>query len=97
MNKKVARVTTRLQGDEDGLFIGTLLADGFIKPNSVYEIEKCFLTGDLILRYKGVSHIGDGLCGYTWAFEQQTLLKRLGGLFFLTKDEILELKECKDD
>ena len=47
MNKKVARVTTRLQGDEDGLFIGTLLADGFIKPNSVYEIESASLQAIL--------------------------------------------------
>lgn len=92
MNKKVARVTTRLQGSDDGLFIGTLLSDGFVEPNSVYEVEKCNLSGDLVLRYKGVSHIGEGLCGYTWAFEQQTLLERLGALFFMTKDEVLESK-----
>lgn len=87
LNKSVARIVTRLQGDGDGLIIGSLLVEKGLIGDSVYDVQECFLTGDLILRRIGDSYIGSGVSGLNWAFEQQTLLDRLGSNFFLTKSE----------
>ena len=89
MKEFIGRVVTRLQGDEDGLIIGCSLDNKSFKPNYVYSIEKCLVTGEITLKPVGESVIGGGKSGLSWAFEQQLLLRRLGNNFFLTEDEYL--------
>ena len=88
MNKFIGRIVTRLQGKDDGLIIGCCLNEE-LAPNTVYTISKCFLTGEITLKSVGESVVGSGLTGYNWAFEQQTLLNRLGQNFFLTTEEYI--------
>jgi hypothetical protein len=40
----VARFVTRLQGKNDGLFIGVTMKPGTFKPNTVYEIKNTLGT-----------------------------------------------------
>jgi hypothetical protein len=42
--KSVARFTTRLQGEGDGLFIGVTMDPTVFKPNTVYEIRDILRT-----------------------------------------------------
>ena len=90
MKTDVARFVTRLQGDEDGLILGAMLGSGkdFLKPNFVYNLIKCHLTGDLILRPIGECCIFD--LGYSWAFETQTILDRCQPYIFLSREELKE-------
>ena len=88
MRTDVARFVTRLQGDDDGLIIGSLLGDGVgvLKPNFVYNLHVCHMTGDLILRPVGECCIKD--LGYNWAFETQTILDRCSPEIFLSRKEL---------
>ena len=60
MNKIIARFTTR-PSSKDGLnsdlIIGTIVSQGELKPNTVYEIQKCFLGDELKIVEVGESWI----------------------------------------
>lgn len=90
LGNTIARLVTRLQGDDDGLIIGTLLEPGVLKPNTVYNLKKCLLTGSILLEEVGESIVGCGMTGYNWAFEQNLLLERLQPYIFLSKDEYIQ-------
>ena len=87
MNKFIGRVVTRMQGEDDAMILGCVLDRDVIEADTVYNIEQCFLTGDIKLKKVGKSVIGSGISGYNWAFEQQLLLRRLQNSFFLTEEE----------
>ena len=89
MKKFVGRLVTRMQGEDDALILGCALDREVLKEDTVYNIEQCQLTGDIILKQVGKSVIGSGVSGYNWAFEQQLLLTRLQNNFFLTKEEYI--------
>lgn len=94
LGNTVARLVTRLQGDGDGLILGTLLEPGVLKPDTVYNLKKCSLTGNIILEEVGQSIVGCGMTGYNWAFEQQLLLERLTPYIFMSKKEYkLKIKD----
>ena len=88
MKTNVARFVTRLQGKGDGLIVGSLLSGGenLLKPNFVYNLHVCHMTGDLILRPVGECCIED--LGYNWAFETQTILDRCSPEIFLSRKEL---------
>ncbi len=52
--KTVARFITRMQGKDDGLFIGSLFKGGeeFFEPNTVYEIRE--ILGTLTIKKVGM-------------------------------------------
>ena len=91
MKTNVARFVTRLQGKGDGLIMGSLLkeGEGLLKPNSVYNLYKCHLTGDLILKFIGESCIED--LGFNWGMEYSTILTRCSPEIFLSSEELKEL------
>ena len=97
MRTDVARFVTRLQGDGDGLIIGALLAGGqeLLKANFVYNLHKCHLTGDLILRPIGECCIKD--LGYNWSFETQTILDICSPEIFLSRTELQDLNTDKQE
>ena len=90
LGNTIARLVTRLQGDNDGLILGTLIEPGVLKPDTVYNLKRCSLTGNIILEEVGQSIVGCGMTGYNWAFEQNLLLKRLQPYIFLSKDEYIQ-------
>lgn len=57
LGKPVARLWARCAGEGDGLIIGAALQneDGTcpFEPNTVYEVIKCALSGDMIIRKVG--------------------------------------------
>jgi len=59
MNKRIARFTTRPSddGSNSDLIIGTIISQGELKPNTVYEIQKCFLGDELKIVEVGESWI----------------------------------------
>ena len=97
MDRPVARLVTRMQGEDDGLMIGvTLRQQGYFKPNTVYEIVE--VLGVLTLREVGKA------CGFEkgddpaqrhlafkkyfpWAEEIQNLLAVRGSRLFMTRAE----------
>lgn len=96
LGNTVARLVTRLQGDGDGLILGTLLEPGVLKPDTVYNLKRCSLTGNIILEEVGQSIVGCGMTGYNWAFEHSHLLDRLQSYIFLSKKEYkLKIKDPK--
>lgn len=87
LGNTIARLVTRLQGDGDGLILGTLLEPGVLKPDTVYNLKKCLLTGNIFLEEVGESIVGCGMTGYNWAFEYSLLLDRLQPYIFMSKKE----------
>lgn len=101
----VAKIVTRLQGDGDGLFIGSVTKAGLksFKPNTVYEIVD--ILGVLAIREVGrATGAGDDNCvdrslnhedtQFHWGTEIGDILN-LGGDIFLTTEEYREeLKEA---
>ena len=94
LGKSVARLVTRLHGNDDGLIIGSLIDDdSTLKPSTVYNIVKCELTGNLILQEVGESAISSGTESFIntyWWQNIETILGK-GRFIFLTKEEVLNL------
>jgi hypothetical protein len=99
--KPVARLVTRMQGSSDGLIIGSLLSGGnsVLEPNTVYELQKCELSGDIILKKVGESAVAkdgercrDSMLGVSWAMGIQEVLLQAGKHLFLSKKELENLK-----
>lgn len=96
--KTVARIITRLQGEEDGLFIGTLMEGGkeHFKPNTVYEIREVLGTLTIVEISRGIGLGPDnGSNGkinehgrlFHWAEDIGSILGKWGAGIFLTEDE----------
>lgn len=92
----VARILTRLQGEGDGLMLGALLQAGkeYFKPNSIYEVIYCPLSGELKIKYRGSSVIAgtgqkytDSPIKATWCTGVEDVLLH-GQQIFLTTDEL---------
>jgi hypothetical protein len=92
----IARLLTRLQGEGDGLILGTLLNSGkpFFKPNSIYEVVFCPLTEEIKIKYHGPSCIAPGGEPVTnspihkhWVENVSDILSA-GRRIFLTPDEL---------
>lgn len=103
----IARIITRLQGEGDGLMIGSLfnddLAKSLIKPNSIYELQYCALSGDINLKYKGESLVAaegqtvrDSPISVHWAMEYPQVLARGGNVAFWTKEEYEHWKKSQE-
>ena len=94
LGNTIARLVTRLQGDNDGLILGTLIEPGVLKPDTVYNLKRCSLTGNIILEEVGQSIVGCGMTGYDWGFKYSLLLDRLQPYIFLSKKEYkLKIKD----
>lgn len=101
MRKPVARLVTRLQGEGDGLIIGSLMqgGKGLLDPNTVYQLEECLLTGDLVLKKIGKSAVaesgetcGSSPLGVHWAMDISNILARAGKYLMLSKEELNSLE-----
>ena len=103
MFKPVARVLTRLEGENDGLFIGALMspARGLLMSNSIYELRECQLSGNIVLKYIGPSAVGSSLipynqqarpCGPLWIQGVESVLN-YGPSIFLTEQELNNIHE----
>jgi hypothetical protein len=55
----IARIWSRCCCENDGLFVGTMLQQhhGLLEENTIYELVKNELTGDILLRKKGPSTV----------------------------------------
>ena len=90
----VARFVTRLQGEGDGLFIGSVMKGGksWFEPNTVYQIED--VMGVLQITPLGKANgagsgqnIGDDNTLWHWAMDIGDIIARWGRHMFLTKKE----------
>ena len=90
----VARFVTRLQGEDDGLFVGAILKDGksWFEPNTVYQIED--VMGVLQIREVGKASgaesgqkLGEDNTLWHWAQDIGDIIARWGTRMFLTKKE----------
>ena len=96
MFRRIARIITRIQGDNDGLFIGSVNAEGLklIKPNSIYELQTNPLSEDITLKYIGpaiVSTTGetcsDSPINLNWGLTIEQIVDWGGKNIFLTREE----------
>lgn len=97
MRKPVARVVTRLQGEGDGLIVGSLMqgGKGLLDPNTVYQLEECLLTGDIVLKKVGKSVVAesgetcaDSPLGVHWAMNVSDILSIAGKYLMLSREEL---------
>ncbi len=104
MITSVARFVTRLQGEGDGLFIGSLLASskGFLKPNTVYEIRDVFGTLTIVEVGQGVgagpdncvsNMMNEGKTPFHWGSDIGHTIECFGKIMFLTYEEYQD--HCK--
>ena len=95
--KPIARIVTRMQGEGDGLMLGsTFPGQDFFKPNTVYEVER--FCGVVTIREVGKAcgfEKGDDPADrhsflkrlFNWAEEVQVLLVARGSRLFMTREE----------
>jgi hypothetical protein len=90
----VARFVTRIQGEGDGLFVGSVMKDGrsWFEPNTIYQIED--VMGVLQITPIGKANgaesgqnIGDDNTLWHWAQDIGSIIERWGRHMFLTKKE----------
>jgi hypothetical protein len=91
MNTPLARLVTRTSNDEGtktDLIIGSVLPNqNKLKPNTVYEIQECFLSGDLILKEVGESVMNQDIPAWNWSFTLGDIISTVGKYLFWTKNE----------
>lgn len=98
MINTVARFVTRLQGEGDGLFIGSLLksGQGVLKPNTVYEIRDVMGVLTIVEVGQGVgagsdncvsNMMSEGKTPFHWACEIGHIIGCYGKIMFLTYEE----------
>jgi hypothetical protein len=97
--KTVARIVTRMQGNDDGLFLGALFKGGrdYFKPNTIYEI-KDILGALTIVEVGRATGAGPDNCSslkldyskvqFSWCSDIGYVMS-LGGRQFLTEKEYL--------
>ena len=101
MITSVGRFVTRLQGEGDGLFVGSLFKSGkgLLKPNTVYEIRDVMGTLTIVEIGQGQgagpdncisSSMADGETLFHWGQDIGYILADAGAALFLTADEMKE-------
>lgn len=97
MRTRIARFTTRLQGEGDGLIIGAVLKTGehFFKPSSVYELVYNQFSESIELVYVGEATPAkegetykDSPIGQHWAFNIADILAEAGKELFISREEL---------
>lgn len=99
--KTIARLTTRLQGEGDGLMLGVALkGHNFFEPNSVYEIVE--VLGTHVIRKVGQGTPGgegetvmDSPIRQHWAMDVGDLLGLAGANLFVTRAEMIEYQQAQ--
>lgn len=110
--KTVARFVTRMQGNNDGLFIGTsLLGQEDLEPNTVYEIrnvlgvltihkvgQSCGIDYNASeqVEVKSKSHLWFGRL-FSWLYPIGDILEARQQSLFLTRDEFDDIHKESDD
>ena len=98
MINAVARFVTRMQGEGDGLFIGSLFKSGkgALKPNTVYEIRDIMGTLTIVEIGQGVGAgsdncvsdmMSEGKTPFHWGVSIENILGSHGKTMFLTYEE----------
>ena len=102
MFKKQARFVTRMIAPGDGLFIGAAFEgqDAF-EPNTIYEIVRCPISEDLIVKKIGKSIISEGrvddsIIKATWSTSYEYTMSVAGKGAFLTEFEYKSWLEESD-
>lgn len=101
--KTIARLTTRLQGEGDGLMIGVALkGHDFFEPNSVYEIVD--VLGGIIIRKIGQGTpaeegetVADSPIGQHWCQHIGDVIGMAGSSLFITRKEFHSIKKHRGD
>jgi len=87
IHEPIARVLIR---DDGKLLLGTLLKEGVLNPNHLYEI--CVTMGEIELVDLGSASLG--WCGVNWGNDVSTLLSVGGREIFMTgAEQILDRAE----
>lgn len=104
--KPVARFVTRLQGEGDGLFVGSVTNDHPFKPNTVYEIVD--VLGELVIREVGMAAgSGPDNCAgenfrengtmFSWGSEIGYIMSCYGNRVLLSLEEYDSIRpKCED-
>jgi len=98
--KTVARFVTRMQGEDDGLFIGAVFHAGkdSFKPNTVYEIRDVFGALTIVEVGQGVGAgsdncisdmMSEGMNPFHWAQDIGNIIACHGKAMFLTMKEYI--------
>ena len=99
--KIIGRFVTRMQGEDDGLFIGTLFKgnrDAF-KPNTVYEIREIFGERVICEIGQGVgagsdncvsNMMSDGKNPFHWGTDISHIIDSHCKIMFLTYEECMD-------
>lgn len=101
MFNTVARFVTRMQGEGDGMFIGTLMQSGraAFKPNTVYEIRDVMGVLTIVEVGQGVgagsdncvsNMMSEGKTPFHWCCEIGYIIDCYGKIMFLTYEEYKE-------
>jgi hypothetical protein len=105
MNKSVARFITRMQGEGDGLFIGSVFQGGkeLFKPNTVYEIRDVLGTLTIVEVGEGQgTNSGSGEVYnspgvlFHWGQEIGNILDSWHKYIFLTRDEYKQYVDARN-
>jgi hypothetical protein len=102
--KTVARIVTRLQGENDGLFIGSLFKDGkgILKPNTIYELKEVLGTIELVEVGQACGGgpnnckndmMSSGEIMFHWGQDIGNIIGTKGPLMFLTLEEYNTMRE----
>ena len=105
--KTIARIVTRLQGENDGLFLGALMDKNqtVFKPNTIYEVVECY--GQILIREVGqAGGAGENNCAsnmmaegktlFHWAQDIGDIIRMHGAYLFLTLKEIIEQRKQRN-
>lgn len=106
IRKPIARFVTRMLNKNhnkedklDGLFIGSAFESvkDFFDPNTIYEIQHCPLSDEMIIRKVGKSMISEGSVadspiGVTWAMEYQNVMVQAGKYALITESEYRDIQ-----
>lgn len=101
--KVIARMTTRLAGEGDGMILcAAMKGHDFFKPNTVYEMKEIF--GEVVLREVGKSVIADegetyreSPISHTWGTDAGQLMAEFGGVMFLSREEYAQIKQQRKE
>ncbi len=99
--KTIGRIVTRLQGENDGLFIGVMMKDqSLFKPNTIYELVD--VMGTVMFKEVGqatgagpdncaTNNMSEGKTQFHWAQDIGYIIGCYGQTMFLTADELNNL------
>ena len=91
--KVIARIVTRMQGENDGLIIGAVLkGHDYFKPSTVYQIVE--IMGELIVQEVGDATpakdeetVADSVVSTSWSCEIGHVISMAGPYLFMSRDE----------